>query len=285
MRELSNHTKLMNLILCLSQKNRSCEPVLFNKHYIVETIELDFNKQNGEKINADISLKNPQTNNLLFVECKDGGLELDQAKRYASLDKLDIVTAGVTSLVGDFKHETAYVTSKESKDKLIEGIKKSSLKFPVIAAGDERLKLEQNSFNCPILQEIFSGKGIQLPKDIPVFYYPFSKDDSDAHILSFIGPVLIKHRGQEFDEEDILRSTHNLYEFIDLSSQKSLKSRIGILLNRLAKGDLNNFFDLPSKGKYKLKEFAVKRFNRILNESVSKADEALHSEIQSELKV
>ena len=46
--ELSNHTRLMNLIINLSTKNRLCEPILYKNNYVLDTIELKFNKLDGK---------------------------------------------------------------------------------------------------------------------------------------------------------------------------------------------------------------------------------------------
>ncbi len=280
---LSNHTKLMNIILCLANRNRDCEPVLFNNHYIVETIELNFNKQNGEKINADLSLINPEVNNLLILECKDGGLELDQANRYSTLTQTDIINAGVTTLSGNFNYEVGYVGTENKKVKLTGDVVTNSFIFPVLICNENKIKLEHNSFNCPVLQAIFSQTdGVNIPNPAPVMYYPFGNDDSDAYILSRIGPVLIQLRGQEFDVETVLKNTHQLFGYIDLPSLKSLKGRVGAILHNVSKNELNEFFDLPARDKFKLKNFPETKFQRKLHECIAKADKTT-SHKQSDL--
>ena len=195
MKGLSNHTKLMNMIICLSNKNRHCTPELFNNHYILESIELSFNKLNGKTIHADVCLINPKLNNFILLECKDGGLEIDQAKRYATLDQKDIINACVSPLSGNFTHEVVYLGCENKGDKLIDAIKYNSFNFPILISDEDKIKLTHNDFDCQILQQIFTKNGgVDLPNPFSTFFYPFGADDSNAYILSCISNVLIGFR-------------------------------------------------------------------------------------------
>ena len=285
MSELSNHTKLMNAFLCLANKNRVCDPVLFNNHYIVDTIELQFNKQDGRKIHADLALINPKVNNLWLLECKDGRLQNDQCERYKTLEKDDIKNAGATTLSGDYSFEVGYAGTEEKKEKLIEDITTNSCEFPVVICDDESIKLEHNKFDCKILQEIFSSEnGIKLPKPIPVFYYPFGADDSDAHILSWIGPTLIKLRGKSFNVDDILTETHNLFDYIADESLGDIKARVAIILNDISNGKMNTFFGAAPKDKsFRLNDFGIKRFQTVLNDCISDSDKEVPILVQKGL--
>lgn len=271
MKGLSNHTKLMNIIICLSNKNRHCTPELFNNHYILESIELSFNKLNGNTIHADVCLINPKSNNFILLECKDGGLEIDQAKRYATLDQKDIINACVSTLNGNFAHEVVYLGSDNKANKLINAIKLNSFDFPILVSDETKIKLRHNNFNCQILQNIFTQNGgVDLPNPVPTFFYPFGKDDSNAYILRCISPVLIGFRGTEFDVEDVIKPIHKLYEYIDDSSLNELKRKVARLLFDVSKNDLNDFFDLPTNKKFKLKDIGVKRFQTALEKCISK---------------
>jgi len=285
MSELSSHTQLMNTFLCLANKNRVCEPILFNNHYIIDTIELQFNKQDGRKIHVDIALINPQVNNLLLLECKDGRLQDDQCERYKSLEKDDIKNAGATTLSGNYTFEIAYVGTEAKKTKLIEDITFNSCDFPVLICDNEKITLEQNEFNCEILQEIFnSDEGMKVPKKIPIFYYPFGADDSEAHILSWIGPTLIKLRGKSFDIDDILKETHNLFDYIANESLGEIRSRLVNILTKIAKGKMNTFFGAAPQGKaFRLNDFGIKRFQTVLNECISKSDKETPKSVQKGL--
>lgn len=269
MNGLSNHTRLMNIILCLANKNKKYVPVLYDNDYVLESIELAFNMQNKGMIHTDVCLKNLKLNNLVLIECKDGGLELDQARRYATLNRNDIIKACVTTLSGDFSHEVVYVGCKDKSAKLIGDIQENSFSFPTLISDETKVKLESNSFNCQVLQKIFTENGgADTPNPLPVFYYPFGKDDSDAYILSNISPVLIGLRGKEFDVEDVIETAHKLYEYIDDSSLKDLKGRVRNLLNNISKNGLNEFFDLPSNKKYKLKSFGIMKFQHKLEKYI-----------------
>jgi hypothetical protein len=273
MSELSNHTKLMNSILCLASKNRYCVPVLFNNHYIVETIELQFNKMDGRQIHADIALINPSVNNLLLLECKDGRLQNDQCDRYKTLIKDDIKNAGATTLSGGYTFEVAYVGTEEKKNDLIQDMTNNSCNFPVLVSDDKTIQIGHNKFNCSILQQLFDSNGVTLPKPISIFYYPFGADDSEAHILSWIGPTLIKFRDSSFDLDDILKETHNLFNYISDESLGEIKSRLAKILMKISRGKMNNFFGVAPKGKtFRLTAFGIRRFQNALNECISESD-------------
>lgn len=270
MKGLSNHTKLMNIIICLSHKNRRCTPVLLNNHYILESIELSFSKLNGDTIHADVCLINPKTNNFILLECKDGGLEIDQAKRYATLNQKDIINACVSPLSGNFAHEVVYLGCENKVDKLIDAVQLNSFNFPILVNDENKIKLKHNDFNCQILQKIFTQNGgIDLPNPFPTFFYPFGTDDSNAYIFSCISPVLIGLRGMEFNVDDVIKKVHNLYEYIDDSSLNELKGRVGKLLRDVSKNDLNDFFDLPSNKNYKLKNIGAQKFQTALEKCVT----------------
>ena len=286
MNELSSHTKLMNTVICLSTKSyRYCTPVLYVNHYELETIECSFNMIAGGLIDADIILKNPQLNNLFILECKAGGLEKEQAKRYASLVHKDITNANITTLSGNFSHEITYLTDAENKDKLILGISENSLNFPVIYQNKDKLSLASNSIKCPTLNKLFTDNGgVVIPENPPLIYYPFGKDDSDAHILNCIGPVLIQLRGQEFTVEDILFKTHRIYEHISDNAIKGLKGRLGKLIYDLARGEMNEFFNIPQSKPYSLKDFGPKGFQKKLESYIEKSNQSAMKETQLSLE-
>ena len=275
MSELSSHTKLMNTIICLSTKShRYCIPVLYQNHYELETIECSFNKIDGRLIDSDIVLKNPELNNLVILECKAGGLENDQAQRYASLSREDIVNANITTLNGNFKYQITYITNEENRGKLIHDITDKSLNFPVIVQNKDKLYLAHNSFSCEVLHNLFNSTGgISIPENPPLNYYPFGNDDSDAHILNCVAPVLIQLRGQEFTIEDLLFETHRIYEHISDNAIKSLKGRLGKLISDMSRGDMNEFFDIPQSKPYCLKDFGPKKFQKKIEKYIEKSDQ------------
>jgi hypothetical protein len=280
--KLSSHTRLMNLIINLSIKNRICEPILYNNNYELDSIELEFNKIDGERISIDLLLKNGVLNKLLFIECKDGGLEIDQANRYRTLSAPDILNAKITNLSGKINHEIAYIGTEDKKDKLIRDIQKGSYTFPVIIDQESKMSLEYNNFACELLQNIFANNGGVKITRFSNEYYPFGKDDSDAYILSRLWPALVKNAvsGTEFDVEDLLMETHRSYNLIDNPSVKELKSRIGNILNELSKGVLNDFFVFPSKKRFKVRARGALAFGSKLKKYIEKADKTTPPENQ-----
>jgi hypothetical protein len=282
--QLSNHTRLMNIIINLSIHSKICDPVLFNNNYKLNTIELEFNKIDGSKISIDLLLENKMLNRLLFLECKDGGLEIHQANKYMTLSNSDILTAKITDLSGEIGYEIVYIGTKDKKDKLIRDIQSGNYEFPVIIENDSIINLEYNKFSCDSLQSIFDG-GINITR-YSIEYYPFGKDDSDAYILSRLWPVLVQYAfsGAEFDVEDLLNATHRCYKFIDKPSVKELKGRIANILKNLSKGYLNDYFAYPSKKGFKLKSRAAKSFGEKLKKYIEKSDKKTPPEIPTNIQ-
>lgn len=271
----------MNLIINLSTKNRLCEPILYKNNYVLDTIELKFNKLDGKEISADILLKNTQLNNLFFVECKDGGLELDQANRYESMTKEDIANAKIATLNGDVNHEIAYIGTETKKDKLISDIEKNSFNFPILVDKGSKIALEYNKFNCELLEKIFTNNGGVDVQNFSIFQYPFGKDDSDAHILSRLVPALLKYMaiGEEFDPEDLLRETHPLFEYVDRPSTKELVGKIARIIDKLSKNELNGFFMVASNKRFKLKNRGEIGFKNKLIKCIENADKKAESSL------
>jgi hypothetical protein len=136
------------------------------------------------------------------------------------------------------------------------------------------MNLECNRFGCELLQSIFTkSDGVKITR-FSNEYYPFGKDDSDAYILSWLWPVLVKYAvsGVEFNVEDLLTETHRSYDLIDNSSINELKGRIGNILNELSKGALNDFFAFPSKKRFKLKARGAIGFGNKLRKYIERAD-------------
>ncbi len=285
MSELSNHTKLMNTVICLSTKSyRYCQPVLYENHYELESIEFSFNKIDGGLIDTDIILKNPELNKMLIVECKSGALEKEQADRYKGLSKEDIVNANITTLNSDLDFQITYLTDSENKDKLIKSIIEHSADFPIILNDGKKLSLAHNSIKCKALYKLLTENGgISIPENPPLTYYPFGVDDSEAHLLNCIGPVLIKLLGQEFNVEEVLFSTHRIYEHISDKGIKTLKGRIGKILTNLSKSELNEFFDVPSSKQFSLKNVSPRKFQNRLNKYIAEVDQNPLTEKQLEL--
>ncbi len=250
----SSHTILINKLINLSVKhNKLCEPILYNNQYELDAVEVKFIKMDGRKISPDILIKNSKLNRLLFIECKDGALDPDQAGRYDALTTEDIINAKITNLDGDIKHEVAYAATEAKIEKLVKGISKEAFKFPVLSSGDARIFLKLNHFDCDILEKLFTNDGVSIENYSDTFY-PFGADDSDEYILFRLIPVLLKFVDEEFDPEDLLIYTHEIFRNISKSAMGELKRRVGTILKDASKDEkLGKYFDHNIGKKFRLK--------------------------------
>jgi hypothetical protein len=283
---LSDHTRLINAIICLTRKNTDLPSPLFEKGYQLECIGLSFTNLMGNTINPDLSIKGDSDKVLLLVDCKSGGLEQDQAQRYASLSPADIVSQNVTTLdsVG-LQLEIMFVGSGKNEKKLLDGENKTKCAIPVVILKNTMVLVMQgpNHFKNGILNEIF-GKGIQFNHAIPTGFYPFSADDSPSYILTEISPILLQMhlKESEFSEDEILRESHQYYDYLDKKERDALRARIGFILNAIKKDqDFRFVFDRQKKWKID-PQFSIITLKKAIQEFVVKLERV---EEGSKLKV
>lgn len=125
--KLSKETKFMNILIGLSIKNPNFDPIFYNNGYQLEQIEPNFNNGDGNTINPDLQLKSHNDKNLLFFEIKCGSFEHEQALRYKTLTKEELVTQNVTSLdLTDSNFEFIYLCDSDSSKKLLDGDEKNN---------------------------------------------------------------------------------------------------------------------------------------------------------------
>jgi len=226
----------MNVIICLTRKSRDLPSSLYTQGYQLEYIGPKFTNRAGEEIHPDLSIKGHSESTLLLVDCKSGGLKPLQALRYSKLVPEDIVSAGVTSL--DSKGlivDVTFAGTAKAAPKLLEAESKGNYGLPIVIFNQILLqKLGPGKFKNPNLEGLFS-KGIVFSKKCPTGFYPFSPDDSRAHILTEIAPVLFEmHRKEsEFSEEDLLKAAHPFYDNFDDVERNQLKGRLGSILSEI----------------------------------------------------
>jgi hypothetical protein len=236
MNGLSEHTLLMNVIICLTRKSRDLPSSLFDQGYQLEYIGLKFTNRAGEEIHPDLSIKGHSESTLLLVDCKSGGLKHLQAQRYSKLTPEDIVSASVTRL--DSKGlilDVTFAGTDKAGPKLLEAESRENYGLPIVIF--DRFLLQKQGpgkFRNPNLESLFN-QGVTFPKRCPTGFYPFSPDDSRAHILTEVASVLFEmHRKQcEFSEEEVLKEAHPFYDNFDDDERNQLKGRLGSILSEI----------------------------------------------------
>jgi hypothetical protein len=223
-------------------------------------------------ISADLLIRNSRLNRLLFCECKDGGLELDQANRYSTLTDEDI-NVMIAAPREDLEHEVTYLGTDDKADKLINGIKANEFKFPVLVYKDSKVLLEHNHFKCSTLERIFGHEqGVKI-KNYSMTYYPFGVDDSNIYILHKLIPTLLRFMGmdEEFNAEDLLRDTHSsIFNYMSNPSSDELKGKISRILKEASTNEsLSKYFDKGLDKTFKLKRYGQVGFKKALEKYIS----------------
>jgi len=244
MRKLSNSTRLMNVFIGLSLPNPHYEPVLYNQGYQLESIEPHFVNTNGDLINPDLQYKSHEDKNLVFIECKLGAIEHEQALKYKNLTKTDIIQSNISSLdMSNSQFEIIYCCDETSKDKLTKGDDLHSYGFSILCCNDNNISIERNRIKGNKLKTILSNQ-INIPDKIPTSFYPFGPDDKKSHIAMSIFQSLLRLSGEGKEEigvDDILRDSHPLYDTIHTTGKNKLKEIVGKILDDL---DQNDFKDV-----------------------------------------
>ena len=241
MTKLNNHTKLMNLMIALSQKNPNFPYPLFQVGYALETILPYFSESGGALINPDLQFKSEGDNNLIFIECKSGNLEHQQALNFKKVKKDDIIEKGVTSLdVSSLNFEFIYFCSSNNKDVLIKADNLYNYNFPILCFNEDKIELIKNDIKGEKLKSLFPI--FINNKYIPTEYYPYGPDDKKEYIsLSIFQSLLhIMNDNEEFNVEMIIKDNHKLYDFIDSKGKTKLKEVVGKILSDLEQNELKD---------------------------------------------
>jgi len=248
MRELCEHTVLMNVMIGLVNKHSTYPSTLSDKGYQLECICPSFLNNEGKEVNPDIIFKSHAENNLFIVECKTGTLQKEQATVSKNLTKDEIQQQHITTLTGEFTLDKTLVCTEKNLSKVDAKNREWNLNFPIVCKYNSNNIKKSNSikFNSAVLESIFLN-GINLPNNIPTVYYQFSPEDPDEYILMHILPAIMKlsltlHK-DHFTLDELLKETHLLYDYLDKKEQVKLRGKVGSLLSELERSELKEFLN------------------------------------------
>lgn len=249
---------------------------MYNLGYQLEFIGPRFTNRDGETINPDISIKGHSESTLLLVDCKSGGLEHKQARRYSKLTAEDVISANITTLNSkSLLLDIALAGGHKAEPKLLEAEARENYGLPILILDNLLLqKRGDKNFNNQNLEGLFI-QGVRFPGNLPTGFYPFSPDDSRSHILAEVAPVLYEmHRKDcEFSEEDLLREAHPYYDYFDDHEKSQLKARMGSILSSIHQ-DRDYRFVLDKQNKWKIdSEMTPQRLQKCIQEFINKTEE------------
>lgn len=260
MKGLSSNTELMNVVIALTQKNCYFPSVLYEVGYQLESIEPHFIGSNGNLINPDLQIKSHADKNLIFVECKSGGVEHQQAINFKNVQKQDIVNNNITSLdMSNCDFEFIFCCRHSNKDKVIQADDKENYGFTIISCNETDITNERDKSKGQKFKSIFP---IKIPNSKPTEYYPYGPDDRIEYVSLSVFQSLMHLMGEnEITVDMILKDSHKLYDSIDPKGKDKLKSMVGKVMNDLEQNQLRDYITrLKNPQRYKINSRSYKGF-------------------------
>ncbi len=235
---LSNHTRLVNLLLALSRHTPDLDHPLDNIGYSLEHVGLRIVLPVGNPLVPDLSFRSANPNELLLIEAKSGGVNNEQARKYASLDPVEISKRGLTSLEAmGLSVQVCYAVTAMNRDKVLENEKRYRLGFPIITFQNNLVAREPKSspFKNPKLEKFFSD-GVKFRRNPSTEVFPFSADDSRGWIAFSVASKLIELNAvgiSRFTELDLTRRCHPLMGYFSRENEAEIRSVVHKTLTSL----------------------------------------------------
>lgn len=275
----------MNMMIGLSKKHPTYPDVLAEEGFMLESIGTSFLDSKGNEVNPDIMFKCHNENSLFLLDCKSGTLKKKQSEVYKKLTPKEVKEQNITSLSGDFELDKSWVCSDENLDKVKEKNEEWEINFPILFENDEELKKDNSSnFNSNSLEDIFE-EGVSIDGRIPTSYYPFSPEDSEEYVMFHMIQGLIKlSLDDTFKLEDLLRETHDLYDYLDEKEKKKLKRRVGKIMKRFERDEFKEYLNkVPdSSNEWEIIDGRIRGFRNQAQDLMNEAREDIEEDKNQE---
>jgi len=249
------HRILICAILGLSIKNPGRYPnPFFDKGYRINVFEWDaVTNSKGEMVAPDIILANEDRNNSIIFDCKSGKSDKDQAERYDSVEKEDLVDWGIsTKNPRELTHDISFVSSFENGGKIRNTFNQWPYDFPVIQVGRSNIEKLMNDFKNEGINDIFP---IDIDfKNIPKYIYPVGKKSPEHIIMDEIMRTLL-HKMYKNEKsifkikiEEIIKDVFPYWDKIGLSTKEKILDNFDRVMNMAAdSGLLEEYIDYEDK--------------------------------------
>ena len=237
MPSLSDHTKIINLLIALGHRTpdlpHSLEDIGYTLDYIGVQATLPFGT-----ICPDVTFKSYEKNNLLMFEAKSGSVDNEQAERYSKAKPDDLSKQGITSLPAPkLKFELGYVCTSSNKQKLEENERQFRWGFPILVFEDHILRRNGKyaKFKERKLDLLFS-KGVPFNRTPSYEIFPFGESDSK----NWIAFCLLSQMAQfaavgktRFTEKELVNACHPLFEYFWRDEKESIYRITRATMNKL----------------------------------------------------
>lgn len=168
---------------------------LWEVGYRLEALEMPANPQE-RRVVIDCVAFHPSSNRFLLAEGKSGGIEGEQAKRYATVDPKELVrTIGVTiTAPGGLESDVIYVGLAEQVQRIVLGLAKAGCSFPIIAVGTDAIVLHGRAPNDPAVAAAL-GQPVPITGP-PPFLVKVDELSPPAEYDALVGPALVAEVAQ-----------------------------------------------------------------------------------------
>jgi len=245
MNNLSDHTRVVNLLIGLSKEVPGCPSILSDTGYRLDVIEPKFTTSEGDQVNPDLLISSNSSLNVLVTECKGGHISEERIQKYERISAGDL----------HYEVEEIHDPSQIDHELMFSGTSKTEESFdyltlphPGIIFDFENNEIRKlNSFSDSELDEALDT--LQMPEYPPTSFYPFSPDDDDAVIAAKICQEIISRGSNaqngsfDFGARDLLDSIHPHWEKISRSEQSTLVSRVESIIGNLLEEGLDTHVD------------------------------------------
>ena len=265
---LSDHTKLVNLLISLAHKTPDLKSPLNDVGYTLDHIGLKVVFSDGKELNPDISFKSHKANRLLLSEAKSGGVDNEQAKKYKALAPDDISRRGLTTLpaVG-LSVETCYFCTSANRASVLANEAKHQWGFPIITFDGTSLKKERTNakFRDEALEALFT-EGITFDHEPTYAFYPFGEGDSEGWIVESVLwklAVLATQGKTKFTEDQLVNECHPLIGYFGREEKKYVRRITHSALDLINKSGSQRFSIKPLKGQeWQIVKFSLGKFTK-----------------------
>jgi len=249
---LSDHTKLMNIVIGLCYNTPHWPNPFIQKNYKITKIEA-----NISEANPDIIISNAQKNHSIFIECKSShNVNEKQIIRYSKVQEnpSTVIQSGKIKIIhkDQYSIDTTYCSFEDlSSNDLV-------CKYNMLCLHVERID-DSKINSIYLVRGNFSKNGLNaiFPIDTsnskpPYFLYPFSENDKELFTKEILNQLQkFGFANKKFTVSELLAQTHSLWKFID--DKKKFEGTARSILLDLQKKGLQKYLKRDKNGKWSIK--------------------------------
>lgn len=240
MEGLSDHTRLLNIIMGLTLKIPNWPHPLRDLDYNLELIEA-----NLPEANPDLILTTKKYNHSIVVDCKSKTIEMEQISKYVNIRStpLNLIRRGIVSVPVNqhYSADPAFISFNDlSNNSLMVDNKIVLLHVTESDNEIQRIERKISKFQLDRLNNVFplDTAGMKPPYNL----YPFDVQDKEIftiHILRELLDLGIKQI--TFSEEELLERAHQYWSIISDHKKREFRNIAQQILYEVRRSELKEY--------------------------------------------